>query len=133
MVPRQTWSRLPYLVATARCWRSLPMARSTVLRCLQAAGSKAGGRPPLLPRRRRLAAWPAGSGMVALLPRRRRCARGSGAGVRLVAEHPPRPGPGTARATTGYLEPAHHVRVDLHERRQRRQEGVVASTSTPVV
>jgi hypothetical protein len=26
-----------------------------------------------------------------------------------------------------------NVRVDLHERRQRRQEGVVASTSTPVV
>jgi hypothetical protein len=53
MVPRQTKSRLSYLVATARCWRSLPIARSTVLRCSYAVASKAGGRPP----RRRLRAW----------------------------------------------------------------------------
>ena len=33
-VPRQTKSRLSYLVATARCWRSWPKARSTTLRCL---------------------------------------------------------------------------------------------------
>jgi len=33
-VPRQTKSRLSYLVATARCWRSRPKARSTTLRCL---------------------------------------------------------------------------------------------------
>ena len=72
MVPRQTKSRLSYLVATARCWRSLQNARSTVLRCLYASGSKAGGRPPRLPRRSRLRAWSAGSGMVALMPRRRR-------------------------------------------------------------
>jgi pimeloyl-ACP methyl ester carboxylesterase len=71
-VPRQTKSRLSYLVATARCWRSLQKARSTTLRCLYAAGSKAGGRPPALPRRCRLRAWSAGSGMVALIPRLRR-------------------------------------------------------------
>ena len=34
MVPRQTKSRLSYLVATARCWRSWQKARSTMLRCL---------------------------------------------------------------------------------------------------
>ena len=34
MVPRQTKSRLSYLVATARCWRSWQNARSTTLRCL---------------------------------------------------------------------------------------------------
>jgi hypothetical protein len=34
MVPRQTKSRLPYRVATARYWRSWQNARSTVLRCL---------------------------------------------------------------------------------------------------
>jgi len=72
MVPRQTKSRLSNLVATARGRRSLPMARSTVLRCWQAAGSKTGGRPAWLPRWRRRAAWPAGSGMVALMPRRLR-------------------------------------------------------------
>jgi len=32
--PRQTKSRLSNLVATARGWRSLPKARSTVLGCL---------------------------------------------------------------------------------------------------
>src|SRR5262249_51210136 len=72
MVPRQTKSRLSNLVATAPSWR---MARWTVLRCWQAAGSKTGGRPAWLPRWRRRAAWPAGSGMVALMPRRRRCTR----------------------------------------------------------
>ena len=33
-VPRQRKSRLSYLVATARCWRSWQKARSTTLRCL---------------------------------------------------------------------------------------------------
>jgi hypothetical protein len=75
MVPRQTKSRLSYLVATARCWRSWPKARSTVLRCLYAAASKAGGRPPLLPRRSRLRIWSEGSGIVALIPRLRTWAR----------------------------------------------------------
>jgi hypothetical protein len=31
---------------------------------------------------------------------------GPSAGVRLIAEHPPRPGPGTARAPAGDLKPA---------------------------
>jgi transposase len=51
-------------VATARCWRSLLIARATVLRCFYALGS-AGGRPPLLPRRSLPAFWSAGSGMTA--------------------------------------------------------------------
>ena len=34
MVPRQMKSRLSYLVATARYWRSWQKARSTTLRCL---------------------------------------------------------------------------------------------------
>ncbi len=62
MVPRQTKSRLPNRVATARCWRSWLKARSTVLRSLSAAGPKAGGRPPLLPRRSRWRTWSDGSG-----------------------------------------------------------------------
>ncbi len=74
-VPRQAKSRLSYRVATARCWRSRQNARSTVLRCLYASGSNAGGRPPLLPRLRRLRIWSDGSGMVALIRRRRRWER----------------------------------------------------------
>ena len=41
-------------------------------------GSKAGGLPPLLPRRFRFAIWSAGSGMVVVIPRERsseRCPR----------------------------------------------------------
>jgi hypothetical protein len=52
MVPRQTKSRLPNRVATARCRRTWLKARSTVLRFLQAARSpstrpaRVRGRPP---------------------------------------------------------------------------------------
>ena len=39
------------------------------------SASKATGRPPLEPRRVRLAIWSPGSGMTAVMPRERRCAR----------------------------------------------------------
>ena len=48
------------------------MARSTTLRCLYFSASKRGGRPPLLPRRDRLALRSPGSGIVAVIRRSRR-------------------------------------------------------------
>ncbi|MDQ1013590.1 hypothetical protein QFZ43_000139 [Streptomyces afghaniensis] len=56
------------------CFRRL-MHRSTVLRCLYASRSKAGGLPPACPRCRRLACWSARSGITARMPRLRRCSR----------------------------------------------------------
>ncbi len=54
-MPRHCFSRL--------------MHRSTVLRRLYASWSKAGGRPPRLPRRRRWPCWSAGTGITARMPR----------------------------------------------------------------
>lgn len=48
------------------------IGRLWALRFLSSLASKAGGRPPLQPRRTRAAFWLEGSGMVALIPRRRR-------------------------------------------------------------
>jgi hypothetical protein len=49
MVPWKMNSRLSVRMATARNALSLLCARSTVLRCLYAWGSNAGGRPPCEP------------------------------------------------------------------------------------
>lgn len=85
--------------------RSLAKARSTVLRSLQPTGSKAGGRPPALPRRSRLRTWSDGCGIVALIARRRRCARIAALEQALTPSTRPgrvrgRPGHG-ARCATG--------------------------------
>lgn len=58
-VPRKTWPRLSYRVATPRKPLSLLIARSTTLRFLYRSLSKPGGRPPCEPRLTRFAAWSA--------------------------------------------------------------------------
>jgi hypothetical protein len=75
MVPWKTNSRLSVRMATARNALSLWKARSTVLRCVSASASNAGGRPPVDPLPARVFCWSLFSGMVALIPRRRRWER----------------------------------------------------------
>ena len=108
MVPRGVW-RLSYLVATARCWRSLQNARSTVLRCLHASLSKAGGQVDP-PGRGGAGCGPGeqASGMTVLMPRAAQVsAENAGVGISLAAQDPSGPGPGAAGSPAGNLEPAH--------------------------
>jgi hypothetical protein len=107
MVPRQMKSRLSYLVATARYWRSRQKARSTTLRCLYSKQ----------PRRRQAAAFAATPQPVLHLvrglgdrgpdppPAQMRADRRAGAG--LVAQHPPGPGPGPPPGPPRDPQPAH--------------------------
>lgn len=65
MVPCEAQARLSYLAATARKSLNLLIVRSTSLVRSQIVLSKPAGRPPLLPRRLRLARWSFGSGWCA--------------------------------------------------------------------
>ncbi len=74
-VPRKTWPRLSWRMATARDCLSLLIARSTVLSFLYRSSSKPGGRPPREPLRRRAAWLSVFSGIECRIPRRRRDSR----------------------------------------------------------
>jgi hypothetical protein len=72
MVPWKMNPRLSVRMVTARNALSLLCARSMVLRCWEASGSNAGGRPPWEPLAARVCCWSVFSGIVAVI---RRCRR----------------------------------------------------------
>jgi hypothetical protein len=86
------------------------MQRSTVLRSLYRSASKAGGRPPRLPRRARLARWSAGcrDGGLDAAPAQLRA--DLSAGVGLVGQHPAGSDPGTAAAAAADPNPVQYGR-----------------------
>ena len=78
-------------------------ARPRCAACTRRRRRQAGGRR--LPRRSRFFRWSAGSGMVAFSPAPSQPGADRGAGVGLVGQDPPGPGPGAPRAPPGDLQP----------------------------
>lgn len=102
--------------------------RSMTLRRLYCRASKPAGRPPRLPRRRRLSIWIDDSGMTAQMPRARSRARGCARREGLITQHRSRSSTRPTRAHTGHAQLAHQrvqhrrimrvARTDVHHQRQ---------------